>query len=141
MKILIPVDGAETARRAVEWVAQAMDGGRSADIVLVNVRRGPTYLGELEPLEYETIERHEREQQQKLLARSLEHARSLGLTRTVIEAAQGTAGDEIVRTANEKGVDQIVMGTHGRGTARAVFLGSVAYRVAHLAPMPLTLVK
>jgi nucleotide-binding universal stress UspA family protein len=141
MKILIPVDGADTARRAVEWVAQTMDGGRSSDIVLVNVRRGPVYMGELEPLEYETIERHEREQQQKVLAGSLEHARSVGLAQTVIEAAQGSPGDEIVRTAREKGVDLIVMGTHGRGTAGALFLGSVAHRVAHLAPMPVTLVK
>ena len=141
MKVLIPVDGAETATRAVEWVARTMAGGRSADVVLLNVRRGPRYMGEFEPLEYETIERREREQQQKLLSRALEHAGSLGLTHAAIEAAQGSPGDEIVRVAREKGVDQIVMGTHGRSIAGALFLGSVAHRVVHLAPMPVTLVK
>lgn len=141
MKILIPVDGAETAQRAVEWVAQTMEGGRSADVVLLNVRRGPVYRGELEPLEYETIERHEREQQRKVLARALERARGRGMTQVTVEGAQGPIGDEIVRAAREKGIDQIVMGTHGRDTAGALFLGSVAHRVAHLAPMPVTLVK
>lgn len=141
MKVLIPVDGSETAQRAVEWVARTLEGDRSAEVVLLNVRRGPIYRGELEPLEYETIERHEREQQQKLLARALEQARSLGLTRVAIDAALGPAGEEIVRAASEKGADQIVMGTHGRGMAGALFLGSVAHRVAHLAPMPVTLVK
>jgi len=141
VKLLIPIDGADAAQRAVEWVAQAMEGGRSADVVLLNVRRGPVYLGELEPLEYQTIERHERDHQQKVLGRALEHARGLGMTHVAIEAAQGPIGDEIVRVAREKGIDQIVMGTHGRGTAGALFLGSVAHRVAHLAPVPVTLVK
>jgi nucleotide-binding universal stress UspA family protein len=141
MKVLIPIDGTETAQRAVVWVAQTMEGGRSADVVLLNVRRGPQYMGELEPLEYEAIERREREQQQKLLRKALEHARSVGVTQVAIEAATGSPGDEIARVASERGVDQIVMGTHGRGVAGALFLGSVAQRVAQLAPMPVTLVK
>lgn len=141
MKILIPVDGDPAAQRAVEWVAQSMEGGRSADVVLLNVRRGPAYRGELEPLEYERIDRHERDQQQKALARALDHARSAGLTKVTIDGALGSPGEEIVRAAQERGVDQIVMGTHGRSMPGAVLLGSVAYRVAHLAPMPVTLVK
>jgi len=141
MKILIPVDGADAAQRAVEWVARGIEGGRAADVVLLNVRRGPVYLGELEPLEYETIARHEQQQQQKVLSKALEHARGLGLARASTEAAQGSRGDEIVRVAREKGVDQIVMGTHGRGVAGTVFMGSVAHRVAQLAPVPVTLVK
>jgi nucleotide-binding universal stress UspA family protein len=141
MKVLIPVDGGETAQRAVQWVAQGMEGGRAAEVVLLHVRRGPVYLGELEPLEYETIARHERERQHRVLAKALEHARTLGLARATTEAAEGSPGEEIVRVARENGIDQIVMGTHGRGIAGAVFLGSVAQRVVHLAPMPVTLVK
>ena len=141
MKILVPVDGAEAARRAVEWVAHRMAGGRTADVILLNVRRGPRYLGELEPREYEAIDRYEREQQVKLLRTALDHARSQGLANVATEAAEGLPGDEIVRAASKDGVDHIVMGTHGRSIAGALFLGSVAHRVAHLAPMPVTLVK
>jgi len=49
--------------------------------------------------------------------------------------------DRSLRVAKETGVDQILMGTHGHGTLGTFFLGSVAQRVAHLAPMPVTLVK
>jgi nucleotide-binding universal stress UspA family protein len=49
--------------------------------------------------------------------------------------------DEIARVAQDKGVDQIVMGTHGRGAVGRLFLGSVAQRVIQLAPMPVTVVK
>jgi nucleotide-binding universal stress UspA family protein len=105
------------------------------------VRSDPEYHGELAPLDYKAIERAQREAQQKLLARALEHAQRIGLTRVSIDAAQGSAGDEIARVAQEKGVDQIVMGTHGRGAVGRLFLGSVAQRVIHLAPMPVTVVK
>ena len=87
------------------------------------------------------LDRAQREAQQKFLARALEHAKRVGLTRVSIDAAQGTAADEIARIAQEKGVDQIVMGTHGRGAVGRLFLGSVAQRVIHLAPMPVTVVK
>ena len=76
-----------------------------------------------------------------MLAKSLEHARRAGLTQVSADAAQGTPADEIARIAQERGVDQIVMGTHGRGAVGRVFLGSVAQRVIHLAPMPVTVVK
>lgn len=141
MRILVPVDGAEPAQRAVEWVARTMEGGRPVDVVLINVRPGPVYHGALEPLESETLGRHEREHQRRMLDRALAHARAVGLPSVRAEAAQGPIGDEIVRCAKELGIDQIVMGTHGRGAAGAYFLGSVAHRVAHLAPMPVTLVK
>ena len=46
----------------------------------------------------------------------------------------GSAGREIVRYARERGIDLIVVGTHGRtGLSRAI-LGSVAESVVRLAP-------
>jgi nucleotide-binding universal stress UspA family protein len=57
------------------------------------------------------------------------------------QAEQGGPATEIVRVANERGVDQIVMGTHGRSAAGGLFIGSVSQRVVHLAKMPVLLVK
>ncbi|MCW5657208.1 MAG: universal stress protein [Burkholderiaceae bacterium] len=141
MKVLIPVDDSDVARRAVEHVQRVAHDPASIEAILLNVRSDPEYHGELAPLDYKAIERAQREAQQKLLARALEHAQRIGLTRVSIDAAQGSAGDEIARVAQEKGVDQIVMGTHGRGAVGRLFLGSVAQRVIHLAPMPVTVVK
>lgn len=140
MKILIPVDDSEAARHAVDWVARTMTGA-DTEVVLLNVRNGPEYHGELPPLDYETIDRGQREQQQKLLAKALAHAQRSGMQRATVDAAMGSAADEIVRVARERGADHIVMGTHGRGAMGTLFVGSVAHRVVHLAPMPVTLVK
>jgi nucleotide-binding universal stress UspA family protein len=141
MKILIPVDDSDAARRATEHAVRLARDVGSLEVVLVNVRNGPEYHGELAPLDYQALDRAQREAQQKLLAQSLEHAQRIGLTGVSIDAAQGLAADEIVRVAQERGVDQIVMGTHGRGAVGRFFLGSVAQRVIHLAPMPVTVVK
>ena len=142
MKILIPVDDSDAARRATEQAARlAGPNAGSTEVILLNVRSDPEYHGELSPMDYQGLDRVQREAQQKLLARSLEHAQRIGLTRASIDAAQGRAGDEIVRVAQERGVDHIVMGTHGRGAVGSLIIGSVAQRVIHLAPMPVTVVK
>jgi nucleotide-binding universal stress UspA family protein len=141
MKVLIPVDDSDAARRAAEHVAHMVPDPGSIEAILLNVRSDPEYHGELTPHDYQALDRAQREAQQKFLARALEHAKRVGLTRVSIDAAQGTAADEISRIAQERGVDQIVMGTHGRGAVGRLFLGSVAQRVIHLAPMPVTVVK
>jgi nucleotide-binding universal stress UspA family protein len=55
-----------------------------------------------------------------------------------------TLGDprrEIVRFAKERGIDLIVMGTHGRGGVAHLLLGSVAERVVRTAPCPVLTVR
>jgi nucleotide-binding universal stress UspA family protein len=39
------------------------------------------------------------------------------------------------------GVNEIVMGSHGRGALAGAFMGSVAQKVVHLANIPVVLVK
>lgn len=141
MKILIPVDDSDFARRAIEWVARWAEDAGKAEVVLAHVRSPADYYGELTPVDHERIDRAQREDQQRVLARALEQAQRLGLQQVALAAAQGYAAEEIVRVAREKGVDQIVMGTHGRGAVGSFLLGSVAQRVVHLAPMPVTMVK
>jgi nucleotide-binding universal stress UspA family protein len=141
MKILIPVDQSDAARHAIEHTVRLAQNVGGVDVILLNVRNGPELHGELSPLDYQALDRAQREAQQNLLARALEHAQRVGLTRVSIDAAQGVPAEEIVRAAQEKGVDQIVMGTHGRSAMGRFLLGSVAQRVLHLAPMPVTAVK
>ena len=53
----------------------------------------------------------------------------------------GHPADAIVRIAQERGVDLIVMGTHGRTGLQHVLLGSVAEKVVRLAPCPVLTVR
>ncbi len=58
-----------------------------------------------------------------------------------VEVEVGDPADAIVRLAQERGVDLIVMGTHGRTGLSHVILGSVAEKVMRLAPCPVLTVK
>ena len=61
--------------------------------------------------------------------------------RVTLHVRVGTAASEIADCAAEQGCDAIVMGSRGLGAVGGLVLGSVAHKVAHLAPVPVTLVK
>jgi nucleotide-binding universal stress UspA family protein len=140
MKVLIPIDDSATALRAIDWLAQ-QPGAASIEVSLLNVRSQPEQYGAVSVLDYDAVERALREAQQQLLGRALGYAQRAGLQRVSIHAGHGLAAEEVVAGAKTMGVDQIVMATHGRGAVGNFFLGSVAQRVVHLAPMAVTLVK
>lgn len=141
LKMLIPVDGSTHSNRAIETVARLAPQTQGLEVVLLNVRDVPLYYGELPPFDYESIEGRQIQRQRDLLEAALSEARRLGLAQVSTQAEQGTPASEIVRVANERGVDQIVMGTHGRSAVGGLFIGSVAQRVVHLANTPVLLVK
>ena len=57
------------------------------------------------------------------------------------EAVEGRTADVICATAEELGVDLIVVGSRGRGTIRSMLLGSVAAEVAARAPCPVLVAR
>ena len=58
-----------------------------------------------------------------------------------VEIAVGRPAEAIIRLAQERNVDLIVMATHGRTGLEHMFLGSVAEKVVRLAPCPVLTVK
>jgi nucleotide-binding universal stress UspA family protein len=66
--------------------------------------------------------------------------RSIG-TAFTLEQVEGDPGPTIARRAGELDCEWIVIGTQGRGRIGTAVLGSVAQQVAHLAAVPVTLVK
>jgi nucleotide-binding universal stress UspA family protein len=52
------------------------------------------------------------------------------------EVLEGDPAAEILRKADELGVDLVVMGTHGKGLLEHAFLGSVAEKVLHRVKIP-----
>jgi len=141
MKMLIAVDGSEHASRAIEAAGRLASQMQKVEVVLLNVAEAMVYYGELPPFDTEAIERGKREHQERLLSAAQTHARANGLQQVVTQSAVGLAADEILRVADERGVDQIVMGTHGRGPVGSLLLGSVAQRVVHRATVPVLLVR
>ncbi len=141
LKMLIAVDGSDHARRAINVVADLARMTIGLEAVVLHVREGLAFFGELPPFDYESIEQVERQHQEKLLATALAQARSGGIDHVLTQAAAGDVATEIVRVADMREVDQIVLGTHGRSVLGSLFLGSVAQRVVHLSKVPVLLVK
>jgi nucleotide-binding universal stress UspA family protein len=58
----------------------------------------------------------------------------------VLETSDNPA-DAIVQYAGARGIDLIVMGTHGRSAVAQIFVGSVAEKVVRTAPCPVLTVR
>ena len=58
-----------------------------------------------------------------------------------LHCTNGVAYKEIVEYANQKGIDLIVMGTHGRGPLAQALLGGVVDKVLRKAPCPVVTVR
>jgi nucleotide-binding universal stress UspA family protein len=141
MKLLVAVDGSEHARRAIGTVAKLAPKLKDGvSVVLLHVGEPLVFYGELPPYDMGAIEEAQREQRERVLAEARADARAGGLGDVHTLSAVGEPAAEILRVAAEQGVDQIVMGTHGRGALGTLFLGSVAQRVLHGARQPVLLV-
>lgn len=55
--------------------------------------------------------------------------------------AIGTPVDQILKFIEDRNIDLVVMGTHGRGAVSHLLLGSVAERVVRRSPVPVLTVK
>ena len=141
MKMLIAVDGSAHAERAIGVVARMAGDGLPVQATLLNVREAPVYYAEVPVVNLDEIEAAQKQAQDRLLADAQALATQRGLVPAGVQRAVGLPAAEIVRVATELGVDQIVMGSHGRGAMGRLFLGSVSQQVVHLSPAPVLLVK
>ena len=142
MKMLVAVDGSAHARRAIDTVAKLAPqivGG--VQVVLLYVGELPVYYGQLPPMNLGIVEQAQSELRERVLAEALADAQAGGLDRVETVSAVGEPATQILRVAAEQAVDQIVMGTQGRGALGSLFLGSVAQRVLHGAQVPVLLVR
>ena len=141
LKLLIAIDGSGHAKRAIEAVATMVRASVPLEVTLLNVRELPVIYGELPVVSIDEIEMAQKKAQDDVLAEAEAMALGCGLKLRGSQRAVGWPADEIVRVANEHGVDQIVLGSHGRGTMGSLFIGSVSQRVVHLSQVPVLLVK
>lgn len=141
MKILIAVDGSAHADRAIDAVARLAREGLALQALLLNVREVPVFYGEVPVPNLGELEEALVQAQDKILADAAQRAERAGLKVDSVHRRVGFAAQELVSEAAEQKVDQIAMGTHGRGAIGSLFLGSVAQRVLHVATVPVLLVR
>jgi nucleotide-binding universal stress UspA family protein len=139
--ILVPYDGSDSAGRAVQYAAGLWRQGRAAQVHVLTVQENPVYFegivdGNLMMQILDSL----RDSAQRLALRAGELLAKAGAPHQ-LHVQIGLIGETIVEQARALGCDAIVMGTHGRGALLGLVLGSVATRVVHLSPVPVTLVK
>lgn len=141
MKILIPVDGTESANRAVEHVIASQGWLKETPQVLLLNVQWKIATGNVKLfINQQTIDDYYREQGMAALEKAREKLDAAGLAYSY-HISVGVPADAIVSYGAEQGVDQIVLGAGEQRTLSALLLGSVVDKVLHLAAVPVLLIK
>ncbi|NIB99895.1 universal stress protein [Halobacterium sp. R2-5] len=139
-KILVPVDGSEQSKEALEY---ALEQFKDADITAINVidpiEAGYTAQATVPGYSEEWFEQA-KESADELFEEAQETADEYGHgLDTTTEV--GRPSRAIVDYADENDIDHIVMGSHGRSGVSRILLGSVAESVVRRSPVPVTIVR
>lgn len=144
-KILLPTDGSENAHRAGEYAIAEADLG--ADIIVLYVI-DIDYLNALpqQDLRKKLEEGLKEEGKKEIEAfkKKLEdtqcegHCKNVNLITMIKE---GKPADVILKTIEEEGIDQVIMGKSGKHGIEKLILGSTADRVVRGAKVPVNVIS
>jgi nucleotide-binding universal stress UspA family protein len=141
--ILLPTDFSECASYALSY-AVSFARQANASIICVHVIEPvvPTvgYTGMAEPLPMADISDQLESSAERELPKIAECDECSGLNVEEV-IVHGDAASEIVRVAGERGVDLIVIASHGRTGLGRMLFGSTAESVVRHAPCPVLVVK
>ncbi len=141
VKILLPVDGSGCSLRAVEHLIGLVAWLRAVpEIHLVHVHPPIPISGALTHVSKETLTAYYRDESEAQMADAKARLEAVGLAYTP-HIHIGQPAEVLVRMAEERCCDLVVMGTHGRSALAGLLAGSVASRVLHLAKCPVLLIK
>ena len=138
-RLLVPLDGSALAEEALPHallIARMFNA--TVELLSVVPRSDLTAYPEswFPDLEYEAL----KEQRQRYLHDLVARLQQEGL-QVVAALEAGDVPETIVRIAQSRAADLIVMATHGRGGITRWMLGSVAAKLLAAAPVPLLLVR
>jgi nucleotide-binding universal stress UspA family protein len=135
-KILIATDGSETALKASRYAVDLAKQLRASITVLAVIDNRSLYGYYTVPPEAtamniaETMEDFLREMAKKDVAKVKKLCAKKGVSCRVI-ISTGHPSEEIIKEGERTKSNLIILGSHGKSTLAAVFLGSVTYGVIH----------
>lgn len=140
-KILLPADGSEVSVRMAQALAKRVAVyAEQPEIHLLNIQP-PVKRDVSQFVARHDVQAYHRDEGLAALAEVRASLEAAGLAPIPHVVVDDTPALAIVRFAREKAVDEIVMGSHGRGSMAGLLLGSVAREVVKLADVPVTLIK
>lgn len=135
--ILLAVDGSEHALKAARLAGEVARLTNANLWVITSFDPIPTYLGE--PNLSQVIAARTREAETTLNAALEEVGQVPGELKT--EVLEGPAAEAILRVAEVRQIDLIVMGTRGLGRLAGALLGSQSQKVVSHATCPVLLAR
>ena len=137
---LVPIDGSPAALRALAHALHELRNRPDVHIHLLNVQAPLVHPWPGKLVSPDMIDAELRGEGGQILAQAEAMAQTADVA-CELHVSIGAVAAEITAYAAKHGCDAIVRGTHGRGAVVGLVLGSVAQKVVHLAPVPVTLVK
>jgi nucleotide-binding universal stress UspA family protein len=138
-KILVPVDGSDQARKAIDFAAN-LAKQNDATIHLLHVYKLPIIpegMGE-----YVISDRIELQALgDKIISVAQDEVRKRGGQHIEATVMEGDPAERIIAYAKDHDVDMIVMGNRGLGSFKGLFLGSVSNKVSHRADRTCVIVR
>lgn len=139
-KILVPIDGSETAQKAMAMALQ-MAVADKAQVRLIHTIDELSYVNSHE---YSgELVKYAREHGHKILQEGLSAMHALGVKGDIklIDFAGQRLGDTVADEARLWAADLVVLGTHGRRGIGRLLLGSGAEQVIRLSPVPVLIIR
>ncbi|MDR4506136.1 MAG: universal stress protein [Candidatus Scalindua sp.] len=142
-KILCPVDFSECSREALKYALHLTEIAHS-QLIIISIIDGNIYefgVGTIEKKDSRIKLMSNQELVDVIKVKLLERIPEKMRDKVCVMVKSGIPDVEIVKTAKEKDIDLIVMGTHGRSGILYFLVGSVAEKVSRKAPCPVMTVK
>lgn len=142
-KVLFPTDCSEITKMSLDYAVEVARKFE-AKLTIFNVTRElEIYGGDsdyLSPGNYKKMVEEAESDAGKRLKEYWEQAEVSDLEVELVQV-KGNPFGEIIQFAQEKKMDIIVMGTHGRTGIQHIMMGSVAEKVVRYSPIPVLTVK
>ena len=146
-KILVAVDVSDTSMNAVVYamILAKNNNNNEVEIFVINVIDLPPIFKMLPSDTRKQLIRIGRQQASQIFDTVAEMARRHSIRKKIntemIETFSVSVADEIIRYAQEKRVDLIVVGTKGRSGMSKALLGSVASKIVTYSPCSVLVVR
>ena len=137
-KILLAMDGSPHAEEALKYARDLALRDDAQVIVVHAVFPVPAFLGEPERQRLISYNVAEGEQ---VAGQAAEKLREAGVDDIIVEVLEGPPASAILRVAETRQCDLIVMGSRGHGELASLLLGSVSHRVLAHAHVPVLVVR
>lgn len=144
-KVLLPLDGSEAGEAAVAYVGEMMSRLES-EVTLLGVVSSGQHIRSVGGLDYisyppEQMDMFKKEAEEYLDKVYRRLKRRKGTVRVAIEVVEGDVGQEIIKFAEEKGVNLIAVSSHGHSGIEKWVFGSIANKVVQGSKTPVLVAK